>query len=256
MNKNIEYKSEEILKFYSSNRIKWDEFYPSERWVFERVSEEKKSLGDVLDVGCACGGLGAALCEKSLVKSYTGVDIHKASIDWAGASRKLKVKSNFIYADIVTSEFGDIFDTVISLGCADWNIETKKIIDACWKNVLPGGYFIVSIRLTTKPGVNDIKRSYQLINFSGSKEKPERANYAVLNFDEALKIFKSLLPRPDLIGVYGYWGKPSKTAVTPFNKLGFSVFYIRKSRGNKTDKLKKEINLPDEFVKKMEAKDA
>ena len=60
-NENIEYKSKQILEFYSRNRRKWKELNLSERWVFERLAGREKNLGDVLDVGCACGGLGTAL---------------------------------------------------------------------------------------------------------------------------------------------------------------------------------------------------
>ena len=64
MTKNIEYKSREIQDYYSCNRSTWEEFYPSERWVFTKLAGSEGFLGDVLDVGCACGGLGAALSQQ------------------------------------------------------------------------------------------------------------------------------------------------------------------------------------------------
>ena len=34
------------------------------------------------------------------------------------------------------------------------------------------------------------------------------------------------------INSYGYWGKPSKTAVTPYNKIFFAVFSVKKYINN------------------------
>lgn len=243
MKKNIRYKSKQILEFYRSNRSKWGEFYPSERWVFKKIVSDNKGAGDVLDVGCACGGLGKALCEKFRLKSYTGIDINREAIRWANSRQKLTTPSKFIYGDIVKMRLGARYDMVVSLGCADWNIETKKIIRRCWENVKPGGYLVISLRLTDKKGVNDIKRSYQYINFSGKEKKPETANYVVLNLEDALGILKELKSSPCVIGSYGYWGKPSSTASTPFKKIVFSVFYAQKG-SNKIGKIKTEINLP------------
>lgn len=243
-NKNIRYKSREILKFYSSNRQTWDEFYPSERWVFEKIAEEKKMMGDILDVGCACGGLGRALTEKSTVVSYTGVDLNQEAIEWALKKQNLSIPSNFIVGDIIELKLNNKYDLVVSLSCADWNIETKKIIDVCWEKVKEGGYFVISLRLTTKKGINDIKRSYQYINFYGDEKEPEIANYAVFNFKEAITIMKNLIPVPELIGAYGYWGEPSETAVTPYSKLVFGVFYIRKGIRGSEKNIKVEFNLP------------
>lgn len=228
MAQNITYKSEEILSFYSNNRQCWEDFYPSERWVFERIAGDAEEMGDVLDVGCAGGGLGAALSERFQLLSYTGIDIHEGIIDWAISNRVLTVPVEFYAADISTVQLDRSFDVVVSLGCADWNLDTGSIIQACWDRVKPGGYFVVSLRLTTGSSVNDMSKSYQHINFSGDDPDPETANYVVTNCREALKMLNGLGPAPDLIGAYGYWGKPSSTAVTPFEQILFSVLFVRK----------------------------
>ncbi|MGE0268318.1 MAG: class I SAM-dependent methyltransferase [Candidatus Omnitrophota bacterium] len=243
MSQNITYTSDEILKFYSANRQAWADFYPSEQWVFEHIAGEKGHLGGVFDVGCAGGGLGAALCERFNLESYTGIDIHQGIIDWAKEHRALKVDSDFIAGDISTLNLDRQFDLVVSLGCADWNIETDKIIGECWDKVKPGGYFVVSLRLTTARTVNDITKSFQYINFSGNDREPEKANYVVTNYREAIVLFSSLNPLPEIIGAYGYWGNPSSTAQTPFERILFSVFYIRKGAEDKRD-CRTELFLP------------
>ena len=95
MEKNIEYTSKELLEFYSRHRQTWNEFYLSERTVFERVAEKQGSFGHILDVGCAGGGLGRALSERFQLRSYTGIDIHEGIIAWAREHRKLPVSSEF-----------------------------------------------------------------------------------------------------------------------------------------------------------------
>ena len=228
MNKNIKYRSQQLLDIYTNNRQTWAEFYPSEQWVFEKISGDNKNLGNVLDVGCACGGLGVALTEKFKLNSYTGVDINDAAILWARNERKLDIPAKFIAQDIIELESDEQYDTVVSLSCADWNVETRRIIDACWKRVKPGGYFVISLRLSEGEGVNDIEKSYQLLGPAPGENEPEIANYVVFGFKEAVNMIKGLFSS-DLAGAYGYWGKPSDTAYTPFEKIVFSVFYIRKS---------------------------
>jgi SAM-dependent methyltransferase len=243
MRKNIIYKSPQISEYYNNHRQKWDDFYESEKWVFERISSEKKSLGKILDVGCACGGLGMALNQKFNIMSYTGIDINREAIEWARKNCSLTVPSFFIAGDVLDVDISTTYDMVVSLSCADWNIKTDDIIDACWKRLKTDGYFVISLRLTPLPGINDIKSSYQLINFSGGQEDPEIANYVVFNFKEALLRIKRL--KPQFIGAYGYYGKPSQTACTPFPRLVFAVFYIKKGKGvRKSENIITEFKLP------------
>lgn len=243
-NMNIRYKSKELLEFYRQNRQKWDELYPSEKRVFEKIIHGRKKLGALLDVGCACGGLGLALGEKYMLSSYTGIDINNDVIDWTKKNRRLKVPSKFLSGDIVGTKGLGLYDTVVSLGCADWNIETEKIINSCWKRVEKGGTLVISLRLTPQKGVNDIRKSFQYINFSGNERLPEVANYVVLNINDVLRILEKLTPSPELVGSYGYRGSPSPMARTPYKKIVFSVFYVKKKQNKNKGKVKYELNLP------------
>jgi SAM-dependent methyltransferase len=249
VNQNIHYKSKEIQDYYSINRNKWEDFYPSEKWVFSKIAADSGHLGHVLDVGCACGGLGTALAEQFHLDSYTGVDINKDAINWALQEQRMPVPSTFLAGDIITLDLPGQFDLVVSLSCADWNIETEKIIAVCWERVRTRGYLIISLRLTNGPGVNDIQTCYQYINFSGRETAPEVANYVVFNFSESLKLVQSLQPAPTKIGAYGYWGKPSATAVTPFTQLVFAVFYLQKGNGAGGQSIEAQFTLPlDLFI--------
>jgi SAM-dependent methyltransferase len=247
--RNIEYKSGEIRIYYSCNRSKWEALYPSERWVFTKLAGSEGFLGDVLDVGCACGGLGAALSQKFRLTSYTGVDINRQAIEWAGKEQRLPVPATFLAGDIIELNLPEQYDVVVSLSCADWNIETRKIIEACWKRVRAGGYLVMSLRLTKGAGLNDIRTSYQYINFSGQDTEPEVANYVVFSFPEVLRLIKSLQPAPASIGAYGYGGTPAATAVTPFKRLVFAVFYLQRRPAAGGQGIEGEFTLPlDLFV--------
>ena len=75
MSNNIHYRSEELSKYFSKNRISWDDLYESERNVFKYINPLEKA--ETLDIGCGCGGLGIALKQKFNLTSYTGVEINK-----------------------------------------------------------------------------------------------------------------------------------------------------------------------------------
>ncbi|MCX5855331.1 MAG: class I SAM-dependent methyltransferase [Deltaproteobacteria bacterium] len=242
--KNIVYQSSQISEYYGNNRQRWDDLYKSEKWVFERIAGEKESLGKILDVGCACGGLGKALGEKYSFQSYTGVDINSDAITFAKRNINFEQPVTLINDDILNINTQSEYDIVASLGCADWNIETEKIVAACWHGVNEGGHLVISLRLTDREGLNDIDRSYQYIQFFCNEEKPERANYVVFNIRDAFKLFKNLLPQPLLIGAYGYWGKPSETARTPYHDLVFAVFYLQKAPNIRNDDIRVELSLP------------
>ncbi len=224
--KNVSYQTPALARYFSGYRDKWSDFYPSERWVIERIAAESKNLGRVLDVGCASGGLGRALASRRLLTSYAGIDINRSVIDAATeAGSFLRGGARFACGDVLrTSAFrGETFDTVFNLSCADWNVETDRIIAASWRRVTVGGRFIISLRLTPGDGLNDLKRSHQTI------ADGESANYAVFNVHEALGLLGSLPDAGGLLG-YGYWGKPSRTAVTPYRELVFTVFAVRKGK--------------------------
>ena len=71
----------------------------------------------------------------------------------------------------------------------------------------------------------------------------ETANYVVFNVQDLLRRYENLSPRPSKVAGYGYWGKPSSNAVTPYEKLVFGVFIIEKS--TRSDKpIESELNFP------------
>ena len=192
------------------------------------------SFANVLDVGCAAGGLCDALNERfGAIKTYTGVDInrHAADVGAKLASGSGPAKT-FVVADICDCEelAGRTFDLVTVLGVADWNVDTQGIIAKCWEHVRPNGHLVLSLRLTPHATICDIARSFQFIWFETTPPPAnvERAPYNVLNVAAAIAWLAGQAPNPEHLFVYGFWGKPSAMARTPYDRLLFSVVALRK----------------------------
>jgi len=254
---NIEYKTKKIAEYFSINRVKWDQFYPSEKWIFERVAGPDGQMGSILDVGCAAGGLGLALGERFSLTEYVGVDINAPAIEHAGTKRpQYSCPCHFICGDILTIDSlpTDKYDKVFSLSCADWNIATEDIISECWKYVRVGGHFILTLRLTPQQSLLNFSESFQYIYFEermpAKAVEVEKAPYIVLNVHHALAILANLQPRPDHIMAYGYWGSPSPTARTKYDRLVFTALAVRKGNNDRKD-IPGEFHLPaDLFLQK------
>jgi SAM-dependent methyltransferase len=246
--KNIKYKTLQLLKYYSSNRCTWEEFYLSERYIINKVIKKAKKNPSILDVGCGAGGLGYALSDEFDITKYTGIDINTPMIEYAKRKSNIfGVNFKFINGDIAeknTRLNRNTYDIVTSLSCVDWNLNLEDSINACWEKVAHGGYLVSSLRITLEKGVNDIDKSYQIINFEKSVNlnDKEKANYVIINYFDALKILKSL--NPECIDVYGYWGKPSDTVVTLYDKVLFSVFALKKNIYSKITNPTLGLNLP------------
>jgi SAM-dependent methyltransferase len=238
---NIAYKTDWLAHYFKENRVKWHQFYESERLIIERLHLDRPQ--SILDIGCGCGGLGLALGDQFGIENYTGVEINLSA---AEAGRMLNPKSNILCGDILNLSQNELngkrFDIVFSLSCIDWNIRFANMLAAAWSHVLPGGYLVSTFRLTDGEGCNDISRSYQYINFDGILEG-ELASYVVLNAKDLLRQLRVF--DPSEINAYGYWGTPSPTAVTLYDKLCFAAFSIRKRRGDDIDTPRYNLNLPE-----------
>ena len=241
MNKNIEYKNDQLTNYLKKNRATWDQLYKSERLIINQLEFSQNS--SILDIGCGCGSLGIVLQEKFGVRNYSGVEINTTNAECA---RNINSSAQIYCGDILELSksilHGKEFDFVFSLSCIDWNVQFHDMLETAWTLVRPGGAFVVTFRLTTEVGCIDMLKSYQYINFEGHMEG-EIANYVVLNVND---IFNEILAfNPLGISAYGYWGTPSDTAVTPYETLCFSAFSITKRKITE----KSPVNLSLDFPK-------
>jgi hypothetical protein len=151
--------------------------------------------------------------------------------------------------DLNRNELSNVrFDVVFSLSCVDWNVQFSDMLAAAWDRVAPGGHLFATFRLTEGQGCRDNSRSYQYINFEGIREG-ERAAYVVVNANDLIRYFIEF--NPVEIRAHGYWGAPSITAVTPYERLCFSAFSAKK-RLNEIDARRCELNLPREILDSMD----
>jgi SAM-dependent methyltransferase len=244
---NLAYNTVEIERYFSQNRIRWDQFYESERVVIEHIWPGGSP--EILDIGCGCGGLGLALLERFDAERYTGIEIHaEAAASAARLNRRARILSGD-FLDLPRDSIAEAsYDLVFSLSCIDWNLSFENMLAKAWAMVRPGGTFVASFRLATDGGVNDISKSYQYINYAGKLEG-EIAPYVVLNAGDLIRRVKKLAACR--IFGYGYYGPPGKTAVTPYRELCFAALAIGKPANGESGKL--ELTLPKAIADQMAA---
>jgi SAM-dependent methyltransferase len=247
MNRNIAYQTDQLVRYFSRNRIAWPQFYESERVIIDGLNLDARR--SVLDIGCGCGGLGLALHQRYGVRNYTGVEINPLATE---AATVMNPQAEFLCGDILQLNQNQLqgrqFDVVFSLSCVDWNVQFAEMLAAAWSRVLEGGYLVATFRLTDAAGCSDMTLSYQYINFDGVCEG-ERASYVVLNARELMQLLVGFAPAE--INAYGYWGAPSVTAVTPYERLCFCAFSIRKANRH-AEVLRPRLELPMEIRDAME----
>lgn len=201
----------------------------------------------VLDVGCGCGGLGLALRERFGVDSYEGIEINDAA---AAVGRELNPRAQIYEGDVlrISAEelSGKSYDLVFSLSCIDWNVQFDEMLAVVWSHVALGGHLVATFRLTDKPGCADFERSYQFINAEGQMSG-ERAAYVVSNAAELWRQFQVL--GADRLLARGYWGKPSATAITPYDRLCFAAVALHKPvASNSPQAMRMDQDLPAEIL--------
>jgi SAM-dependent methyltransferase len=248
--KNIEYKTKNIKDFFSSDRNEWNLFYVSERKVINKAFEGIDNIKNtqILDIGCACGGLGIALRDKFSIKNYTGVEINKDAANYAKTNNP---KFQILIGDFlqITKKIdNNYFDFVFSLSCIDWQNNFIKSLYQSWLKVKPGGSFIASFRIVNSKTINDISKSYQYINYEG-KNIGEIAPYVVFNTSDLIGYINEL--NFSEVNAYGYYGKVSKTAVCPYSQVCFAVFSIKKNDIKEKTNIKLNLELPIEIKNKI-----
>jgi hypothetical protein len=234
----------EVDKLFKVQRIKWAQYYDSERTVISTLALNSEST--VLDIGDDPGGLGIALRERFGVKSYTAMVADEISAN--------EVKAINPDAELIISKSADIpskmdktYDLAAALQVEDAPDFLEKTIPAAFLRVKAGGSLVFGIRLTEKPTVKDKAISYQPV-FCGKGGVEQRA-YVVRNTHEVLEALQKL--GAARVYGYGYSGNPSSTAKTPFKMVCFTVFAVTRSSGERAEQTQFELQLPKQLLKRL-----
>lgn len=228
---NRKYLAPGLAGFYAVARNRLGDFYPSERWAFDRL--ELNSSVSVLDLGAACGGLGMALHSHFGVVDYVGIEIHAGAAQladervrsWGGCC----LEGDLLDAPSLLADRGlpAAFDIVFSLSCVDWNTEVRGNVLAAWDLVRPGGSLVVSLRLHPTLCLVDMSESWQPTSPDQVPlSESERAPYTLISIGAARDFVGSL--NAERIIVNGYWGVPSPSAQTPATEVMFAVAIVVK----------------------------
>ena len=228
------YKSKDAAEYFSSNITSLEDFYESEKYILKEFINNVKNANKkqfLLDIGCAAGGLGKSLKDSLQDKlDYTGIDINPESIK---LGKKLFKELNLLQGDFsenIENLSSKEIDTVISFSCIDWNENFEQsmrtILNLCKKKKSD---FIFTFRAANK-GCNNIKKSYQFVNYNNLK-KGEIANYVVISYFDIQKIIKNFNPYE--VVLYAYRGKPSSVAETPYRELIFGCMWLKNCFINK-----------------------
>ena len=226
---NVVYKTKRLVSYFSTHRCRWEQFYPSERKVIEHVAPQ--ASWKVLDMGCACGGLGAALKERFSITAYTGVEINE---DCARAAIDVCPTGRVIHGDFLQA--GEAlpadFDLAFSLSCADWNVRTDELMRALFRHVKPGGWLVFSFRLSNEPSATGVWSAQQTITYGVEGEdsqQTELAPYKVYTLGATMALLKSMGPMDKIYG-YGYWGDtPASVTGLPLKRIHYAVFAVWKA---------------------------
>lgn len=223
--KNIIYKTKEIKEYFSQNRIKWSQFYLSERKILNKHITNNRSI---IDIGCGCGGLGLSIFQIRKGMFYEGIEINRDAANFGKkyfSNKRLIIHNkDFLKMNLKKILILSHYDYVISLSCIDWQLNFIKSIEKAIKLLHYKSKFIISMRLTMQMTLNDITKSYQFINYSGVK-KGEKAPYVIINILEFIGILQKFNLYID--DIYGYYKSPSITAITSIKKIFFSVLVLK-----------------------------
>jgi ubiquinone/menaquinone biosynthesis C-methylase UbiE len=219
-------------EYYTGYRNRIDDLFPSEKHFLGKVVAESD---DLLDVGCASGGMYKIMTTMKPSLHYTGIDIAASLVETA---RKQYPGVSFHVGDGVTLPFQDnSFNSVVSFGTTVHDQDYEKLIRDCYR--VTRQYFLFDIRLVTDDlaSINNITKGY-VLDGVGFKYP-----YNVVNSSAFFSFLRSL--EPARVQIFGYWGKANEFTHLPvgYEKLCMCGVLVEK-RQDEIHEIVFEIDLP------------
>ncbi len=213
-----------ILNFFDHQRTTTADIYPSE-WFF--IKDKLVEGLQVLDIGCAKGGMAAVISEHLRQFSYTGVDINQRMI--AAARQRFPQHAfhqvnEFDYSPLN----GQQFDLVLCLGILHLHEMWRHTIATAWAHTKQT--LILDLRESHLPTIEDKKIAYFRMNFSDAQadNASYQLPYNIINTGEALQLIHTICSDAKRIAHYGYTHPVSKLAVCPFTTVMANVYCIER----------------------------
>lgn len=240
--------TDSMLEKYS--RIKsWDERFVSELYFLNKIVKLRM---DILDIGCAAGGLYHGLKEKFGDINYVGIDVAANMIEKAKSLVSKEDKAEFITAQAPFTDDilgGRKFDVAIATGVFQHEPKSEELLDFMINNVKEGGYILFDLKLFhSYPTLKDINRAY-------CHPLPDTIYYIVFNMKDLLDLIASRQDKLDeKVEMYGYFSGMHSAVHLPSDvkeQVCSAHILLRRSdqKNDNNKKLKLDLHLPDEFMK-------
>jgi len=215
--------STESLDYYRRHRQRVEDLYPSERFFLPDVVRQSASM---LDVGCAAGGFSTVVRTFNPGIRYVGVDVVPAFV---AAARADHPDAKFVVGDGVhfATPPGS-FELAHASGVLHLNLRFREIVSAMWQQT--SRFLLCDLRLTG--GAGEVGR---MVSPFGEPE-PVTLPYIVLNVEEALDLFKGLIPSPRSVRVKGYPQRASEAATLTNPDVLMAFFLVEKNRSDDGDR--------------------
>lgn len=237
------YSSKYYTNKYSSIRYKKEHLFDSEKYL---LSKYLKPNASILDIGCAAGGFSQILTSIEPTISYTGIDVSEKLIAIARQDYPLH-SFDVIDASKTLRYPEESFDISQAWGVTVHESEYKKLLTEAWK--ITKKTLIFDMRLQSRDSEILDKDVCYVLNPSGYKNY-----YIIANATEFLKFLMQLKPKPEMIDIFGYKGKPNKFVHLPDNyseEIYMTGVGVTKGSLSKNSKIKIELNLPKKLKNKM-----
>lgn len=201
LNQSDPFNTNYFSEYYKNYRDKKDDLFESEIHFIYKFIE---NANNVLDVGCATGGMYKILSNLKKDIKYEGIDISKNLIKIASEEYP---NINFQLGDGSSLEYEDnSYDGIISFGTTVHDQNWEKLLKECYR--VTKNSFIFDVRLTRKKTLSKINDCYV---FDGTGMKYP---YVILNIWDFLKFLKNLDNNPKIY-LFGYSGKANKDVKIP-----------------------------------------
>jgi ubiquinone/menaquinone biosynthesis C-methylase UbiE len=211
-----------VMDYFANHRKTSAQVYESEWFFLKPLLKEGMS---VLDIGCAQGGFAGVLGENLTRFEYTGIDISSTMIGQARQNfpqHQFFVTSENTYPQIPNQNF----DLVLCLGILHLNSCWREMLTEAWQKTRR--HLLMDFREHGGTTIEDISKSYFLMNFNGEEKTEAKLPYVILNSGEALDTLKESCKEYSQLKHFGYEHPVSESAVTPVKKVMMNTYLIER----------------------------